>query len=91
MLHLDIDKLSARRADRVVVAVRHSVETAGAVAELYLSDVAGLFQKSQSYRRSRNEIVGSISFAAAKTSFRGQVRIRLANRPKDDLTLPRQT
>ena len=46
-VHLDVDELSARGADSVIVPVRHPVKARRAVAELDLGNVAGLFEISQ--------------------------------------------
>ena len=91
MFHLDIGKLSAYSADRMIVPVRHLVETACTIAELYLGDMARLFQISQTVINGCETDRRQHFFCRRKYFIRCQVGVRLADRPQDDLTLTRQT
>ena len=91
MLHFDIDQFAARRADSVIVTVRHSVKPAGSIAELNLGNVSGIFQISQTVVNGRETDRRQHFLRRRKNLVRGQVRIRLADRPQNHLTLPRQT
>jgi hypothetical protein len=66
MVQLDIDQLAALSADSVIMPLSHPVKSACTIAKLYLSDMSGLFQKSQAVVNSSERNTWQLGLRQAK-------------------------
>ena len=87
VLHLDIDELSAFRAKRVIMTVRHAVETAGTISEPDLGYQPRILQVTQAVINGREADAGKKMLRPDEYFIRREVLLRITDHSQHYLTL----